>query len=69
MLCNIKGSVLVIIILVVKFQIISCLFAQDIVRINMTSEKKEFAKNKALAEAAEKAKAGNGRLHYLGLVS
>ncbi|KAL9982323.1 hypothetical protein ACROYT_G004351 [Oculina patagonica] len=42
---------------------------QDIVRINMTSEKKEFAKNKTLAEAAEKAKATNGRLHFLGLVS
>ena len=35
----------------------------------MTSEKKEFAKNKVLAEAAEKAKAGNGKLHFLGLVS
>jgi len=54
---------------IVKFQLIFGLFAQDIVRINMTSEKKQFAKNKVLAEAAEKAKAGNGRLHYLGLVS
>ena len=54
----------------VKFSIIFVVFfAQDIVRINMTSENKEFAKNKVLAEAAEKAKAGNGRLHYLGLVS
>ena len=35
----------------------------------MTSDKKEFAKNKVLAEAAEKAKASNGRLHFLGLVS
>ena len=47
----------------------TCLFAQDIVRINMTSEKKEFAKNQVLAAAAEKAKASNGRLHFLGLVS
>ena len=52
-----------------KIQFNALLFAQDIVRINMTSEKKEFAKNKVLAEAAEKAKSGNGRLHYLGLVS
>ncbi|KAJ7381669.1 2,3-bisphosphoglycerate-independent phosphoglycerate mutase, partial [Desmophyllum pertusum] len=42
---------------------------QDIVRINMTSENKEFAKNQVLAKAAEKAKASNGRLHFLGLVS
>ena len=52
-----------------KIKFNALLFAQDIVRINMTSEKKEFAKNKVLAEAAEKAKSGNGRLHYLGLVS
>ena len=45
------------------------IFAQDIVRINMTSEKKEFSKNEVFAEAAEKAKATNGRLHLLGLVS
>ena len=44
-------------------------FVQDIVRINMTSDNKEFAKNEVLAAAAERAKAGNGRLHYLGLVS
>lgn len=42
---------------------------QDIVRINMTSDNKEFGKNEVLAAAAERAKAGNGRLHYLGLVS
>ena len=35
----------------------------------MTSEKKEFAKNEVLADAAEKAKSNNGRLHFLGLVS
>ena len=35
----------------------------------MTSDKKEFAKNKVLAEAAEKAKATNERLHFVGLVS
>lgn len=42
---------------------------QDIVRINMTSDNKEFAKNEVLADAAAKAKANNGRLHFLGLVS
>ncbi|CAH3153222.1 unnamed protein product, partial [Pocillopora meandrina] len=41
---------------------------QDIVRINMTSDNKEFSKNKVFAEAAEKAKASNGRFHLLGLV-
>lgn len=35
----------------------------------MTSDGKAFAKNEVLAEAAERAKASNGRLHYLGLVS
>ena len=35
----------------------------------MTSDNKEFGKNEVLAAAAERAKAGNGRLHYLGLVS
>ncbi|XP_066021145.1 2,3-bisphosphoglycerate-independent phosphoglycerate mutase [Pocillopora verrucosa] len=42
---------------------------QDIVRINMTSDNKEFSKNEVFAEAAEKAKASNGRFHLLGLVS
>lgn len=42
---------------------------QDIVRINMTSDNKEFAKNEVLADAAARAKSGNGRLHFLGLVS
>ncbi|XP_066014912.1 2,3-bisphosphoglycerate-independent phosphoglycerate mutase-like isoform X4 [Pocillopora verrucosa] len=42
---------------------------QDIVRINMTSDNKEFSTNKVFAEAAEKAKASNGRFHLLGLVS
>ena len=35
----------------------------------MMSDNKEFAKNEVLADAAAKAKANNGRLHYLGLVS
>ncbi|XP_065071687.1 2,3-bisphosphoglycerate-independent phosphoglycerate mutase-like [Rhopilema esculentum] len=42
---------------------------QDIVRINMTSENKEFQKNEFFAKACAGAKAGNGRLHFLGLVS
>ena len=35
----------------------------------MTSDNKEFSKNEVFAEAAEKAKASNGRFHLLGLVS
>ena len=35
----------------------------------MTSDNKEFSKNEVFAEAAEKAKAANGRFHLLGLVS
>ena len=35
----------------------------------MTSDNKEFAKNEVLAAAAARAKSGNGRLHFLGLVS
>jgi len=35
----------------------------------MTSDNKEFAKNEVLADAAARAKSGNGRLHFLGLVS
>ena len=42
---------------------------QDIVRINMTSENKEFHKNEYFAKACNGAKSGNGRLHLLGLVS
>lgn len=35
----------------------------------MTSDNKEFSRNEVFAEAAEKAKASNGRFHLLGLVS
>lgn len=35
----------------------------------MAVEKGTFAKNEALINAAERAKAGTGRLHFLGLVS
>lgn len=42
---------------------------QDIVRINMTSDNKEFGKNEFFAKACNTAKNGNGRLHFLGLVS
>lgn len=41
---------------------------QDIVRINMTSDNKEFGKNEFFAKACNTAKNGNGRLHFLGLV-
>ena len=34
----------------------------------MTSEKKEFHLNENFAKACAKAKEGNGRLHFLGLV-
>jgi len=42
---------------------------QDIVRINMTSQQKKFGENKTFADACKRAKSGNGRLHFLGLVS
>jgi len=42
---------------------------QDIVRINMTSDNKEFHKNEYFEKACSAAKNGNGRLHFLGLVS
>ena len=35
----------------------------------MTSDNKEFSRNEVFAEAAEKARASNGRFHLLGLVS
>ena len=41
---------------------------QDIVRINMTSDNKEFHKNEYFEKACNTAKNGNGRLHFLGLV-
>jgi len=42
---------------------------QDIVRINMTVQEKKFGENKSFVEACNRAKSGNGRLHFLGLVS
>lgn len=42
---------------------------QDIVRIELAIKKRELAKNPVLIEAFERAAKGNGRLHFLGLVS
>ncbi|KAJ7629020.1 BPG-independent [Roridomyces roridus] len=40
---------------------------QDIVRIDVSIKKREFHKNKTILESFERAKSGNGRLHFLGL--
>ncbi|XP_028391357.1 2,3-bisphosphoglycerate-independent phosphoglycerate mutase-like [Dendronephthya gigantea] len=42
---------------------------QDIVRINKAVQEKTLVQNKNLIAACNKAKNGNGRLHFLGLVS
>lgn len=42
---------------------------QDIVRINMTVKNKTFGQNETFLDACNRAKNGNGRLHFLGLVS
>ncbi|XP_070540000.1 2,3-bisphosphoglycerate-independent phosphoglycerate mutase-like [Ptychodera flava] len=42
---------------------------QDIVRINQSIEDKSIFSNKTLVDACSRAKSGNGRLHFLGLVS
>ncbi|XP_006820372.1 2,3-bisphosphoglycerate-independent phosphoglycerate mutase-like [Saccoglossus kowalevskii] len=42
---------------------------QDIVRINKSITEKTIFSNKALVDACNQAKQGNGRLHFLGLVS
>ncbi|KAJ7195802.1 BPG-independent [Mycena pura] len=42
---------------------------QDIVRIDVSIKKREFHKNKTIRASCERAKAGNGRLHLLGLIS
>ncbi|KAL1916715.1 uncharacterized protein VTP21DRAFT_5419 [Calcarisporiella thermophila] len=42
---------------------------QDIVRIDMAVKNKEFGNLKAIKDAFERAKSGNGRFHLLGLVS
>ena len=42
---------------------------QDLVRIDQSIEKGEFAKQKAIVDALQTATKGNGRLHLLGLIS
>jgi len=41
---------------------------QDIVRIDVAIKKREFHKNPTIVESFKRAKDGNGRLHFLGLV-
>jgi len=42
---------------------------QDLVRIDQSIKKGEFAKQKAIVDALQTATKGNGRLHLLGLIS
>jgi len=42
---------------------------QDIVKIDVSIKKKQFHKNEVILESCKHAKEGNGRLHFLGLVS
>lgn len=42
---------------------------QDVVRIDQTIKKDEFADNEVLKKTLEGAASGNGRLHLCGLVS
>jgi 2,3-bisphosphoglycerate-independent phosphoglycerate mutase len=42
---------------------------QDVVRIDQTIKKGEFAGNEVIKKTIESAKNGNGRLHLCGLVS
>ncbi|KAG9042006.1 hypothetical protein FS837_011459 [Tulasnella sp. UAMH 9824] len=42
---------------------------QDIVKIDVSIKKRNFHKNDATLKACERAKSGNGRLHFLGLIS
>ena len=42
---------------------------QDLVRIDQSIKKGEFAKQKAVVDALQTATKGNGRLHLLGLIS
>lgn len=42
---------------------------QDVVRIDQTIKKGEFANTPMIAKVLEAAKSGNGRLHLCGLVS
>ena len=41
---------------------------QDIVKIDVSIKKRQFHKNEVIVESCKHAKAGNGRLHFLGLV-
>lgn len=41
---------------------------QDIVRIDQTIKKNELLKQENIVKSFERAKNGNGRLHFLGLV-
>ncbi len=42
---------------------------QDLVKINLSIEENRFASNPVLVDAFAKAKAGSGRVHFLGLLS
>lgn len=42
---------------------------QDMTRIDIAIEKEELAANKGISELVEKVKAGNNRLHFMGLLS
>ncbi|KAJ7138374.1 BPG-independent [Mycena epipterygia] len=42
---------------------------QDIVRIDVSIKKREFHKNKNILESFKRAKEGNGRLHFISLIS
>ncbi|TFK18630.1 BPG-independent [Coprinopsis marcescibilis] len=42
---------------------------QDIVRIDVAIKKRQFRQNPTILEACRRAKEGNGRLHFLGLIS
>ncbi|KAH9926485.1 cofactor-independent phosphoglycerate mutase [Fomitopsis serialis] len=42
---------------------------QDIVKIDVSIKKKQFHKNEVILESCKHAKEGNGRLHFLGLIS
>ncbi|KIP11081.1 hypothetical protein PHLGIDRAFT_84249 [Phlebiopsis gigantea 11061_1 CR5-6] len=42
---------------------------QDIVKIDVSIKKRQFHKNEVIVESCKRAKEGNGRLHFLGLVS
>ena len=49
--------------------LLMCDVWQDIVRIDQSIKKRQFHKNDKIVESCKHAKDGNGRLHFLGLVS